>query len=79
MSMIAHVINPGISGVKLACAVIEPGQNPAFPSHLQVSLTREELPLEAAPDELGLDALAERILSRLPRGPPPTRWWDAAA
>nr|Q9RVA9.2 RecName: Full=Probable butyrate kinase; Short=BK; AltName: Full=Branched-chain carboxylic acid kinase [Deinococcus radiodurans R1 = ATCC 13939 = DSM 20539] len=71
MSMIAHVINPGISGVKLACAVIEPGQNPAFPSHLQVSLTREELPLEAAPDELGLDALAERILEQTAAWPAP--------
>lgn len=70
-SMIAHVINPGISGVKLACAVIEPGQNPAFPSQLRVTLTREELPLETAPDELSLDTLAERILTQTAAWPLP--------
>lgn len=71
VSMIAHVINPGISGVKLACAVIEPGQNPAFPSQLRVTLTREELPLDAAPDELGVDLLAERILAQTASWPVP--------
>lgn len=70
VSMIAHVINPGIGGIKLACAVIEPASDPAFPSQIRVTLSREELPLEAAPDELDLEALAERILAQ-------TRHWPA--
>ncbi|WP_371809945.1 hypothetical protein [Deinococcus sp. JMULE3] len=47
--MIAHVINPGTSGVKLACAQIEPSANPALPGQLRLSLTRAELSLDAPP------------------------------
>ncbi|GHF33674.1 butyrate kinase [Deinococcus metalli] len=62
--MIAHVINPGTSGVKLACAVIEPSANPALPGQLRVTLTRDELPLDAPPTAADIPGLAQRILTR---------------
>lgn len=60
--MIAHVINPGSSNVKIACATIEPSLNPALPGQLRVTLERAELPLEDLPDSEALDALAAQIL-----------------
>ncbi|KQR28045.1 butyrate kinase [Deinococcus sp. Leaf326] len=65
--MIAHVVNPGSGGVKLACATIEPSLNPALPGQLQVTLTRAELPLSEPPTPGGvsgpaLDDLAARLL-----------------
>lgn len=60
--MLAHVINPGSSSVKLACATIEPSLNPALPGQLRVTLERAELPLQDLPDAAALDALAAQIL-----------------
>lgn len=61
--MIAHVINPGTSGVKLACAVIEPSANPALPGQLRVTLTRAELTLDDPPAPAHLADLSQRILA----------------
>ena len=69
--MIAHVLNPGTSGIKLACAEIAPSTDPAFPRQLRVELVREELPLETAPDELDLGDLAARILAHTAHWPAP--------
>lgn len=60
--MIAHVINPGTSGVKLACAVIEPSANPSLPGQLRLSLTRAELSLDTPPSAADVPELARRIL-----------------
>ena len=59
--VIAHVINPGTSGIKLACAVIEPSANAALPGQLRVNLTRDELALDAPPTAADVPALALRI------------------
>lgn len=48
--MIAHVVNPGTSSVKLACAAISPSDNPALPGQLRLSLERAEVPLAADHD-----------------------------
>lgn len=60
--MLAHVINPGSSSVKLACATIAPSLNAALPGQLQVALERAELPLVGEVGATDLDALAARIL-----------------
>ena len=69
--MIAHVINPGSSSVKLACATIEPSLNPAFPAQLQVELERAELILETHPDAAALDSLAAQIVEATAHWPAP--------
>ncbi|WP_291424499.1 butyrate kinase [Deinococcus sp.] len=60
--MIVHVINPGSSNVKLACATIEPSLNPALPGQLRLTLERAELPLESFPSAETLDALIAQIV-----------------
>ncbi|WP_221089111.1 butyrate kinase [Deinococcus aquaedulcis] len=69
--MIAHVINPGSSGVKLACAVLEPSANPALPGQLRLQLTRAEVPLDAPPSPAGVPALAQAILALTADWPAP--------
>ncbi|MDB5046474.1 MAG: butyrate kinase [Deinococcus sp.] len=59
--MIAHVINPGSSSVKLACAAIEPSLNPALPGQLRVQLERAELPLSGPPSTAQLEELKAQI------------------
>lgn len=68
--MIAHVINPGSSSVKLACATLEPSLNPALPTQLRVTLERAELPIEDIPNEAALDEVARQIVEL-------TRDWPA--
>lgn len=60
--VIAHVINPGTSGVKLACAVIDPSANAALPGQLRVTLTRDELGLTAPPTAQDVPELVRRIV-----------------
>ncbi|GAA5511678.1 butyrate kinase 2 [Deinococcus carri] len=60
--MIAHVINPGSSSVKLACADIQPSENAALPGQLRVTLTRAEVPLDGPPGEQDLDTLTRAVL-----------------
>lgn len=60
--MIAHVINPGSSSVKLACAEIGPSGNAALPGQLRVSLARAEVPLSGPPGEEDLETLTGAIL-----------------
>ncbi|ABF45678.1 acetate and butyrate kinase [Deinococcus geothermalis DSM 11300] len=60
--MIAHVINPGSSSVKLACASILPSENAALPGQLRVALTRTEVPLPGPPGEQDLATLASAVL-----------------
>ncbi|WP_309570926.1 butyrate kinase [Deinococcus sp.] len=69
--MIAHVINPGTSGLKLACAVIEPSANAALPGQLRVTLTRDELTLEVPPTAADLPELARRIVTTTQDWPTP--------
>lgn len=59
--MIAYVINPGTSGIKLACASIEPSLNSALPGQLELSLTRAELMLEAPPSAADLPRLTTQL------------------
>lgn len=54
--MIAHVVNPGTSSVKLACATILSSDNPALPGQLRLSLERAEVPLATASDPHALIA-----------------------
>ncbi|THF88077.1 butyrate kinase [Deinococcus sp. KSM4-11] len=68
--MIAYVINPGTSGVKLACALIKPSANPSLPGQLRVTLTRDELPLDAPPTAADLPELVRNILEL-------TKDWEA--
>ncbi|EYB67920.1 butyrate kinase [Deinococcus phoenicis] len=60
--MIAHVVNPGSSSVKLACASIQPSENAALPGQLRVTLTRAEVPLPGPPGEQDLAALTRAVL-----------------
>ncbi|MBB5233271.1 butyrate kinase [Deinococcus budaensis] len=60
--MIAHVVNPGSSSVKLACAFIQPSENPALPGQLRLELTRAEVPLLGPPGERDLAALTRAVL-----------------
>ncbi|GMA13807.1 butyrate kinase [Deinococcus metallilatus] len=60
--MIAHVVNPGSSSVKLACASVLPSENPALPGQLRVTLTRAEVPLAGPPGEQDLGALTQAVL-----------------
>lgn len=69
--MIAHVINPGTSGVKLACAQIEPSANPALPGQLRLSLTRAELSLDAPPTAGDLPDLTRQVLALTADWPAP--------
>ncbi|MFC4637493.1 butyrate kinase [Deinococcus hohokamensis] len=69
--MIAHVINPGTSGLKLACATLLPSENPALPGQLRVSLTRAELPLSQQPCVADLPRLAAEILALTADWPAP--------
>ncbi|ALW89372.1 MULTISPECIES: butyrate kinase [Deinococcus] len=69
--MIAHVINPGTSGVKLACAQIEPSENPALPGQLRLSLTRAELSLDAPPTAGDLPDLTRQVLALTADWPAP--------
>lgn len=69
--MIAHVINPGSSNVKIACATIEPSLNPALPGQLQVVLDKAELPFNALPDDAALDVIATEILHLTANWPAP--------
>lgn len=69
--MIAYVINPGTSGVKLACAVVEPSHNPALPGQLRLTLTRAELPLSAPPTVADAPALTQQLLSATQDWPRP--------
>lgn len=59
--VIAYVINPGTSGIKLACASIEPSLNSALPGQLELSLTRAELMLEAPPSAADLPRLTTQL------------------
>ncbi|MFD1731028.1 hypothetical protein ACFSC4_08015 [Deinococcus malanensis] len=59
--MIAYVINPGTSGIKLACATLEPSDNPALPGKLRVQLDRTELPLAQPPCVADLPKLSQAI------------------
>lgn len=69
--MIAHVINPGTGGLKLACATLETADNPALPSQLRVSLERAELPLPRVPRAADLPALVADILALTAEWPAP--------
>ncbi|MFC6660388.1 hypothetical protein [Deinococcus multiflagellatus] len=69
--MIAHVINPGSSGVKLACATLEPSANPALPGQLRLQLTRAELPLHAPPTAGAVPALTQAIMALTADWPAP--------
>ncbi|MBZ9751984.1 butyrate kinase [Deinococcus sp. HMF7604] len=69
--MIAHVINPGTSGVKLACATLRPSVNPALPGQLHLELTRAELPLAAPPSAAQVPELAQAILDLTAAWPAP--------
>jgi butyrate kinase len=60
--MIAHVVNPGSSSVKLACASVLPSENAALPGQLQVALTRAEVALPGPPGEQNLEALTRAVL-----------------
>ncbi len=59
--VIVYVINPGTSGVKLACASIAPSLNSALPGQLQLALTRAELTLDAPPTAADLSLLSAQI------------------
>ncbi|GGK22972.1 putative butyrate kinase [Deinococcus malanensis] len=59
--VIAYVINPGTSGIKLACATLEPSDNPALPGKLRVQLDRTELPLAQPPCVADLPKLSQAI------------------
>lgn len=69
--MIAHVINPGSSSVKLACADLQPSENAALPGQLRLSLTRAEVPLEGPPGERDLSALTRAVLDAMAGWPRP--------
>ncbi|UBV41764.1 butyrate kinase [Deinococcus taeanensis] len=69
--MIAYVINPGTSGVKLACAAIEPSENPALPGQLRLHLTRSELPLDTLPTADQVPALTQAIMQHTQDWPAP--------
>ncbi|WP_019585559.1 butyrate kinase [Deinococcus apachensis] len=69
--MIAHVINPGSSSVKLACADLQPSENPALPGQLRLSLTRAEVPLEGPPGEQDISALTRAVLDMTAGWPAP--------
>ncbi|GGR48955.1 putative butyrate kinase [Deinococcus seoulensis] len=69
--MIAHVINPGTSGVKLACARIDPSDNPALPGQLRLTLTRAELPLSGPPGAEQVPAITQAILDLTADWPAP--------
>lgn len=69
--MIAHVINPGSSSVKLACATLEPSLNPALPTQLRVTLERAELPIDDIPDQAALDEVARKIVELTQDWPAP--------
>lgn len=70
--MIAYVINPGTSGLKLACATIAPSDNAALPGQLRLKLERAELPLPHTPSIHDLPDLVQRVLDV-------TRDWPAPA
>ena len=59
--VIAYVINPGTSGIKLACASVEPSLNSALPGQLQLNLIRAELGLETPPTAADLPGLARQL------------------
>lgn len=69
--MIAHVVNPGSSSVKLACATVLPSDNPTLPGQLRVSLTRAEVPLPVPPGENDLAALTRAVLDATADWPAP--------
>ncbi|WP_034384541.1 butyrate kinase [Deinococcus sp. YIM 77859] len=69
--MIAHVINPGSSSVKLACADIQPSENAALPGQLRLTLTRTEVPLKGPPGERDLAALVQAVLEASADWPSP--------
>ena len=69
--VIAYVINPGSGGLKLACATLEPGDNPALPGQLRVDLTRAELPLAQVPRVEDLPGLVADILALSAAWPAP--------
>lgn len=69
--MIAHVINPGTGGLKLACATLEPGDNPSLPGQLRVRLDRAELPLPQLPRVEDLPQLTQGILALTAGWPAP--------
>lgn len=60
--MIAYVINPGSSSVKLACADLQPSENAALPGQLRLSLTRAEVPVEGPAGAQDLAALTRAVL-----------------
>ncbi|SMB93606.1 butyrate kinase [Deinococcus hopiensis] len=69
--MIVHVVNPGSSSVKLACADIQPSENAALPGQLRVSLERAEVPLAAPPGDPDPAALTAAILELTANWPVP--------
>lgn len=69
--MIVHVINPGTSGIKLACASIEPSENPALPGQLRLTLTRADLPLVIPPTADQVPDLARAVLALTADWPAP--------
>lgn len=69
--MIAYVINPGSSSVKLACASILPSENAALPGQLRVTLTRAEVPLPGPPGEQDLTPLTAALLDATASWPLP--------
>lgn len=69
--MIAHVVNPGSSSVKLACASIRPSENAALPGQLRLELTRAEVPLPGPPGEQDLETLTRAVLDVTARWPAP--------
>jgi len=60
--MIVHVVNPGSSSVKLACADIRPSENAALPGQLRLSLDRAEVPLTAPPGAPEVADLLEAVV-----------------
>jgi len=69
--MIAHVVNPGSSSVKLACASIQASENVALPGQLRVTLTRAEVPLVGPPGEQDLETLTRAVLNATADWPAP--------
>lgn len=69
--MIAYVVNPGKSGIKLACATLEPSLNPALPGQIRSKLQRLELPLSSPPTLAEAEQIKDQLLALITDWPAP--------